>query len=334
MELMERAYTIEIGGRDVSGIVNDRLVSLTLSDNEGLESDTLSLTLDNRDFRIPIPNADEPLKLWLGYQGRLAFMGLFLVNDARLMGRPHLMTVECRAADMKESLKEPKTRSWNEKTLGAIAQQVAREHQLIPAISPRLSAITFPTVLQTDESDLNLLTRLVTPHDGMIKPSYGSLVVVERGNGLTASGQSMPTILIRESDLQPGYQIHPRARPRYQSVSCEWYDVTTGASGKAVATLKPGSAIVSKSNFQIREKVATAALANSRCEAKLKELARGTIEASFSTAIGDNRLLAGTKLKLGVGFHPEFIGLELSIKSAQHSVAGAYITSVTAERAN
>ena len=327
---MERAYKIEIGGRDVSSIVNDRLVSLNLSDNEGLESDTLSLTLDNRDLRIPIPDADAPLKLWLGYQGQLAFMGLFLVNDARLMGRPHLMTVECRAADMKESLKEPKTRAWNEKSLGAIAQQIAREHQLIPAISPRLAAISYPTVLQTDESDLNLLT----PHDGMIKPSYGSLVVVERGNGLNASGQSMPMILIRESDLQPGYQIHPRARPRYQSVSCEWYDVTTGASGKAVATLMPGSAIVSKSNFQIREKVATAALAKSRCEAKLKELARGTIEASFSTAIGDNRLLSGTKIKLGDGFHPEFVGLELSIKSAQHSVAGAYITSVTAERAN
>ena len=48
-------------------------------------------------------------------------MGAYTVDELELSGPPQTLTIRARAADLRQSLKAPKTRAWDATTLGALA---------------------------------------------------------------------------------------------------------------------------------------------------------------------------------------------------------------------
>jgi len=55
---MTPAFRIMVAGQDATGAVGDRLLSLTVTDNDGGVADQVVIDLDNRDGRIAMPDRE------------------------------------------------------------------------------------------------------------------------------------------------------------------------------------------------------------------------------------------------------------------------------------
>lgn len=317
-------FKLEIGGKDVTATVRDRLLSLSLTDNDGWESDSVQIELDNRDNRIPLPKYEEAVKVWLGHEDKLAAMGSYKVNDSTVSLRPRTLSISCAAADMmKASLKVNKTRGWNEQTLGAIVAAIAKEHGLKFAVSDELTGLQYPQVDQANESDLNLLTRLGKDYEATVKVANGYLLVTVKDDGKSMTGQLLPTVTLNEWDVQPGASIRTVNRQKYAAVACEYREVATGEAktyqaggGEPVLTLKGMAPTLEQ--------------AKARADLSLKKQSSRLLDLSCTTVHGNPGILYGTVIKLGEGWHPDYDGLEFIAQTANHQYSGSYVTSVTA----
>ena len=87
-------------------------------------------------------------------------MGLFTVDEVEVQGPPATFTVRARSADLRDELKGQKTRSWSDTTLREVVAAVAADYGLDLRMPPPPPTIHLPHLDQSNESDLNLLTRL------------------------------------------------------------------------------------------------------------------------------------------------------------------------------
>ena len=186
------AFRVVADGTDITDKIRDRLISLRITDQAGQQSDSLEITVDDRDKRMPAPRYGAWLRVWLGYD-RPVFMGAYAVDEVDLSCGPRSMVIKATAAQTApELVKESRTQSWGNKTLGQIVQEIAKRNGLQPVISKPLSDIQIKHEDQTNETDQAFLTRLAEKYKATIKPADGKLVVVERGKG-AASPVPNPT---------------------------------------------------------------------------------------------------------------------------------------------
>lgn len=320
-------YRIEIEGKDKTALFHDRVTRLEIVDNDGMEADTLTLVLDDRDYKMPLPEFDEIIKIELGYKGEnLVYMGSFAVNETSVGIHPKILTVRAKSADMIDTLKEPKTRPWHDKTLGQIGSEVATEHGLTPAINESVAGVYFPHINQSEESDMHLLTRLVREHDAMLKIADSKLIIVPKGEALSATGKSLPTEILSLKDVKSGGTINNKGRSKYKGVKSNYRD-TLKAKTETI-TLGGG-----KPYYEIREPAATKRLAEGKAQAKLKELDRGVQSISLSMR-GNARYAAGIRVLLGQDFKPKYVGSAWILKRVTHIISGGYVTSIEGEPPN
>jgi phage protein D len=187
------AFRIEADGEDITARIQDRLTSLRIVDDSGQQSDSLELALDDRDKLLPMPRSGAVLKVWLGYRSggpAPVYMGAYAVDEVGLtMGGPRSMTIKASSAALAPALvKERKTRSWDNKTLQEITEQIAKENGLQVVIKGKGASQKILHEDQTNESDQNFLTRLADRFQAVIKPADNKLVMVDR-----AAGQGGPT---------------------------------------------------------------------------------------------------------------------------------------------
>lgn len=67
------AFSISIEGRDITTVLDNRLIGLTLTDNRGFEADQLDLELDDADGKIVLPRRGAVITLALGWKGQPLF---------------------------------------------------------------------------------------------------------------------------------------------------------------------------------------------------------------------------------------------------------------------
>ncbi|MCA3514395.1 MAG: phage tail protein, partial [Rhodobacter sp.] len=95
---MTPAFRIMVAGQDATGAVGDRLLSLTVTDNDGGVADQVVIDLDNRDGRIAMPDREAKLEVSLGFTGQaLAFMGVFAVDGVGGKGPAASMRITATA---------------------------------------------------------------------------------------------------------------------------------------------------------------------------------------------------------------------------------------------
>lgn len=313
---MTPVYYIAFSGKPWSTVYQDRILSIDITDNDGMEVDSLSIKLDDRDYLVPTPEMGEEIWIELGYLEwhlsleKKTFMGLFIVNEISYGLSPKSMTIRAKSADMKESLKEPKTRDWHETTLGDIATTIAEEHHLIPAINSDLAGIAFPHINQSEESDMHLLTRLVGNHDGMHKIANGKLIIVPKGEGKAATGRSLSNKLLHFNQLTTGGTINRKTRSDYKGVKAKWRH--PGEAKTHVEKEGEGAPF-----FEIRDPAPNQALAKHKAQSKLKQLKRGTGSISL-TMMGNASFAAGIRVTLGQGFKPEYEGSQWILTRVTH----------------
>lgn len=288
---------------DITELIRNRLVSLSLTDTTGLDADTLDITLANDDPINPIrkPPRGAELRLELGYNGVLHKMGLFLVAEVGLSGIPDALIIRATGAPFVDSLgalrlQTQKSRTWKRGiTLDDLVATIALAHGLTPFVSNSLSGIQLSAWHQTAESDVSFLTRLGAQYDAMIKIGGGVLAVLKRGEQKRADGSPMPIVVVNKSDVGR-YNYDETSRDESGTVVAFWHSKRKAKREEVTAGY--GSPVK-----QLRNWYPTEAAAKAAAESELAKRKRG--RASFSCSMPGNPVLSAEATLSLQGFHPD-----------------------------
>ncbi|AMO55613.1 contractile injection system protein, VgrG/Pvc8 family [Endozoicomonas montiporae] len=321
---MQPVFTLEADRQDITNAIKDRLISLSVTDESGIQSDTLEIKLDDRDRSVRLPRTGAELFLHLGYRNdKLSPMGLFIVDELNMEGPPDTLTIRARAADFRQSLKSQNTRSWENVTLDDLTRTIAGNHQLEPVIAETLKDKTIAHIDQTEESDLHFLTRLARQYDAVSTIKEGRLLFVPKGQGRTASGKDLPAISLTPEQLTR-YRFTMTDRGKYTAVIAHWHNSAT-AQRVPVRVGEPDT----KPVYTLRGQHPDEEAAKVAARSKLDSLQRGTQTASL-TLPGNPSLRVEGKLTL-TGFRNGVDG-EWVINQVTHKLGrSGFVTSIRAE---
>lgn len=310
---MRPDFKILADSRDVTAVMRDRLMELRITDEAGVKSDSLEIRLDDRAPGIEMPRTGAKLSVSLGYEETgLADMGEYTADEIGLELSPRTMTIRGRSADMRQAIKAPKTRPWDNVSLGDIVSTIAGEHGYTPHTGNDLAAIVITHLDQTEESDLHLLTRLAAQYGAMAKPAGGTLFFVKKGKVKSAGGNALPTVELSLADITSG-SVTLAERGKYKAVRAEWFD--TGTAEKKAVTVGSGEPL-----YTLRHTYPDASGAKAAAEAKLTDLAHGVLTIRLGLP-GDTRLMAeGAVLLSGIR---SGIDGEWRIKRVTHSLSSS-----------
>lgn len=317
------SYRITLDGTDITPRINGRLISLTLREQRGLEADQLDITLADHDGQLAIPPRGVKLQLAFGWQDEgLIDKGSFTVDEVQHTGTPDQLTIRARSADMRGQLPGKRTQSWHDVTLGEIVTTIAGRNRLEPVVAAALNGIRIGHIDQTDESDLNFLTRLGERYDAIAAIKAGRMLFTVAGQGLTASGRAMPAItLTRRDGDQHRYSV--TNRDAYSGVKAYWND-TRGAERQTVL------AGTEENTKQLRPTYAT----EDDARAEWQRIQRGLAEFELTLARGRADLLPETPLTLA-GFKPQIDATAWLVSEVTHSLNdGGFGTVVRCEVTN
>lgn len=327
------SFSLAANDKDITAVIQDRFVSLSLVDETGENSDKLEIVLSDSDTDKPIkiPPRGAELALSLGYDGKMTKKGIFVCDDVSGRGWPAQLVITAHAAPWDETPKgkvdfqSHKTRSWKVgTTIGAMVQKMANEHGMTAVISPSLAAVVLPHFDQSEESDMNLLLRIAKKYDAIAKPAGGKLIFTKRGDATTASGAALPRIAVDAADV----------------TAFEWSISTRDSAGTVVAYYHAKRAAkrhevtagTGEPVKRIKQYFATADMALAAAKAELARRARGEYKITLNMP-GDPRMTAECLLDV-TGFRTELNG-EWLVKRVEHALGkDAYRCVVECERPN
>jgi len=226
---------VMVNGHDITASIEQRLISIELTDNRGMEADQLTITLSDHDGLLAIPPRGATVSLWLGWSDTgLVSKGSYTVDETEHSGAPDVLSIRARSADLREGLKAKKERSWTGQTLGAIIHTVAAAHGLSPVISAALSVIELAQLDQANESDANLITRLGQQFDAIASVKAERLLFMPAGKSTTASGAALPHITLTRVDGDQ-HRFLQADRDSYSGVRAYYYEVNSAEKKEAIA---------------------------------------------------------------------------------------------------
>ncbi|MGU9981443.1 phage late control D family protein [Phreatobacter sp. HK31-P] len=321
-------YRITIAGLDVTPRMRGYVLELTVVDNSGKTNDTFSVNLDDRDGILKLPKRGEEVVVEMGYRGNLRRMGSFKIDEVELSGIPRRMKVTGTAADVyKAQGKGQRTEHYQNKSLQEVMQQVAGRNGWQAAIHSSFSAMRYPMLHQTDESDLHFIRRMEREVGAVAKIAEGRLTFVPSGQGISASGGAMPTVVLRYTDLL-SWRVSHKGRPKHGKVKAAHGNRHTSQREETTATNDQdadGATFYLRNIFPNRDRAQVAA------EARLRELRRSEKSASFQITGNPNIKAEGQLTIVGVrdGVDETYL-----VKTVTHTIAGTgggYTTTIEAD---
>ena len=312
---MKPAYRIVANDKDITSMIADRLVELSIIDEAGVKSDRLTLELDDRDQLFALPAKDAELRVSIGYEGSpLVEVGVYVVDEIEVTGGPATLTIRACATNFNGAISAQKERSWHGTTLGDIARKIASEHSLEPVITKAAGAIKVKHVDQ-NESDIQFLTRLATQNNCVVKTPEKKLVLAERGRSKAASGQPLPVITIEPSQ-GASWSMTTTGRGTYAAVKAYWHDkgkakrtaVTAGATDKKARTLS------------LTQTYASEAEAKEAAQSKLEALEKGESTLQVKDIPGNPNIFAEQPV-VAQGFRSGVDG-NWVVTKVEHKISG------------
>lgn len=342
------AFSISIEGKDVTTVMDARLMSLTLTDNRGFEADQLDLELDDADGLIALPRRGAVIQLALGWKGQPLFpKGAFTVDEIEHSGAPDRLTIRARSADFRETLNTRREKSWHQTTVGEVVKEIAARHNLKVALGQDLTNKALDHMDQTNESDASFLMKLARQYGAIASVKDGNLLFIRQGQGRTASGKQLPVITITRK-AGDGHRFTLADRGAYTGVIASWLhtreprkkETTRVKRRRKKATTpkepeaKQGDYLVGTDENVLVLNRTYANRSNAERAAKMQweRLQRGV--ASFSLQLAEGRADLYTEMPVKVtGFKQPIDDAEWTITTLTHSVSpdNGFTTSIELE---
>lgn len=305
-------YRLTVDGLDIAHLISPRLISLSLTDNRGIEADTLDISLSDHDGLLSIPPTGAVLRLWLGWADTgLVDKGTYTVDETEHSGAPDVLNIRARSADLRKGLKTKRETSWANTTLGAVLQTIAGRNQLTARISAALAAIPILQLDQANESDANILTRLGEEFDAVATVKAGCLLCIQAGKSQTPSGLSLPHITLTRADGD-GHRYLQANRDSYDGVRAYYYDINSAKKQEAIA----GGGDNLK---DLRNSYSDRASALRAARAEWQRIQRGTATLSYNLGKARPELIPELTYTL-VGVKPEIDAIIWHGGNVQHSL--------------
>ncbi len=315
---------VVVNGQDITSAIEQRLISIELTDNRGMEADQLTISLSDHDGLLAIPPRGAVVSLWLGWSDTgLVDKGSYTVDETEHSGAPDVVNIRARSADLRQGLTAKKERSWTGQTLGAIVQTVAAAYGLSPMISAALSVLELAQVDQANESDANLLSRLGQQFDAIASIKAGRLLFMPAGKSVTASGAPLPHITLIRADGD-GHRFLQADRNSYSGARAFYYEVNSAEKKEAIA----GGGDNLK---DLRHTYTDQEAALSAARAEWSRLQRGTATLSYTLAKGRPELIPELTYSL-TGIKAEIAAIVWLGANVRHSfTADSYTTALELE---
>lgn len=328
-------YEVRVAGVLLNPIIEHRLISLTLTDRRGLEADEVEIALDDHDGALEFPTRGAELTLKLGWAHKgLVDKGVFKVQSIRHSGTPDVLTIRARAANFGGALTVKKERSFHKTTVGTILQTIAKEHNLKLKITDKLGKAPIDHIDQSNESDINFITKIAADYDALCAIKNGTLIFITKGAGATASGMDIPVVTITRASGD-SHDFGVDDTDQYTGVTAKWHDKGAGKTkavhcrkrNKKGQFVKSGNASKSgevlegdKDNTKVlrhtypnRDSAARAAMA------EWQRLQRGMADFSYTLARGDVSLICEAPARV-LGIKPVISERKWIIKEISHAL--------------
>lgn len=331
------AFDIKIGGKTQT-TVNDRLISLTLTDNRGFEADMLELVIDDADQKVALPKRGAQIDIALGWKGEpLISKGRFTVDEISHSGPPDQLIVTARSADFRDTFNVKREYSWHDITVGKLVASIASRYDLKAGVSEDLGKIEIDHADQTSESDISFLTRMAEKLGAITTIKNGMLLFMHPGRAVSQSGKLLPAITItRASGDKHSFRVADR--DAYTGVTAYWLDLNYGKPQKnsvrrkrksktppkiktPASTSKEGNYLegVEGNVFVMRETFKTERAARRAAAARWSKLQRGAAEFTMTLARGRADLFPELPAVMQ-GFKPEIDQADWIITQVTHTI--------------
>lgn len=331
------AFDIKIGGKTQT-TVNDRLVSLTLTDNRGFEADMVELVIDDADQKVALPKRGAQIDIALGWKGEpLINKGRFTVDEISHTGPPDQLIVTARSADFRDTFNVKREYSWHDITVGKVVASIASRYDLKAGVSEDLGKIEIDHADQTSESDISFLTRMAEKLGAITTIKNGMLLFMHPGRAVSQSGKLLPAITItRASGDKHSFRVADR--DAYTGVTAYWLDLNYGKPQKTSVRRKRKTATPPKVKtpassskegnylegvegnvFVMRETFKTERAARRAAAARWSKLQRGAAEFSITLARGRADLFPELPAVMQ-GFKPEIDQADWIITQVTHTI--------------
>ncbi|HDM8301306.1 TPA: phage late control D family protein [Yersinia enterocolitica] len=331
------AFDIKIGGKTQT-TVNDRLISLTLTDNRGFEADMLELVIDDADQKVALPARGAQIDIALGWKGEpLVNKGRFTVDEISHTGPPDQLIVTARSADFRDTFNVKREYSWHDITVGKVVASIASRYDLKAGVSEDLGKIEIDHADQTSESDISFLTRMAEKLGAITTIKNGMLLFMHPGRAVSQSGKLLPAITItRASGDKHSFRVADR--DAYTGVTAYWLDLNYGKPQKTsvrrkrksktppkvktpASTSKEGNYLegVEGNVFVMRETFKTERAARRAAAARWSKLQRGAAEFTMTLARGRADLFPELPAVMQ-GFKPEIDQAAWIITQVTHTI--------------
>ncbi len=314
-------YHISKDGQSID--INQRLIQLQLIDKRGLESDQLTITISDSDEEINMPQMGATLTLAIGYKkSPLINKGTFIVDEISYSIMPNQLTITARSASVK-GMKTQHERSFHQKTIQDIFDVIAIDSDLNQAVSANLGSILLEHIDQTGESNASFLTRLGENFDAIVTIKNGYLIATNKGAGITANGQTLPTITLRRSEIsQMDYSHH---KQQYTEVQACWNETKHSKRNFETVGNQTGE------SKQLRHTYPTATLAKQAAQTELNKLNREAQTCTITLSCGRAEIIPEMSIKTS-GIKTSIDNVTWLVKEVTHSINSAgYKTDLSLE---
>lgn len=319
---------IHVNGRPVASIFNDRLISVTIVDKEGVTSDTISCELNDGNPFADIPRKGDIIEAWLGYEeSGLAYFGKFVCEDPVVHCLPYKLVINGKGTDMREKLKQHRARNWDDRSVKDIVTEIAGDHGLQAKVDGSVGAYKYEWFGQEDESDLHVVERLARRHDATFAIKNRTLIFAARGAGKSASGAVLTSVIATPFNIVKGScQVTFAHRNSFAKVKAHAQD-----RGKAERVdVEEDSDDAGEADYTLPEPYVDADEAKNAARTKARDLKNGTITTSVDM-FGDPTIRAAAPFRYQ-DVRPQIDGIEFVIETATHRLLKAgYTTAVEAK---
>ena len=248
------AWTVEwkvfVDGEDMTAAMRPFLMKISISDKDGSASDTCSLEFDDSGGQVKLPAEGASVQVFL--QGVSAFTGkVDSVRSKGARGSGRTLSVGAKGFDAKGKAKEPQSHHMDGATLQQFLDKAAKSAGLKGiTIDPAFAGVVRDYWSVSSESFLHLGQKLARELGGTFKVRGDQAVLAKRGQGLSATGQALPTVIgvapapgqatgnVISWDIAPltGRAKFARSKVRYfdrGSASFKEIEVETGVEAEA-----------------------------------------------------------------------------------------------------
>lgn len=222
-------YHITLKDNDITHAIADRLISMRITDMNGIDADSIEIELADSDGLLDLPRRGVELNVAVGWEfdSGLVYNNIFTIDSVSHSGAPDVVNICGSSADLRETFVAKREQSYNKMTLAQIAEKIAKRNEMKIKVSDSLKSQYFKHIDQTNESDASFLTRIVTEAGGALMVKNNILLIFKAGLGKSVTGEPLPVMELTRQ-LGDSHTFTITDRLAFSAVKARWHDYKTG----------------------------------------------------------------------------------------------------------